>query len=317
MQRVSRSSAVPSLPAAPASPGAPGYFTGGNPALGQGATVPGYEWFNAVQEELMAVIARGGITPDANDLSQLSKSMDKQYGGGYRALIANATLTADDAGIVVINASVSSLVVTLPLVSSFPNRALRFLLFRTDNTANTVTIQRSGSDTIEGQTSIMLAPMGAGWNSNIELCSDGMGSWITPRPLPANNSRNGIARFATTAETNVGVVADAVITPAGLAGAMGKLLAANGYQRLPGGLIIQWGATNFSDIGGGGVNVSATFPIAFPGAVLNVLGSEGSTANGNFSIITASWTLTGVTFTLTEWSAVVQNAQVRYLAIGY
>lgn len=313
MQRVSRSSAVPSLPAAPASPGAPGYFTGGNPALGQGATTPGYEWFNAVQEELIAVIARGGIAPNGADLAQLRKAMDRLYGGGLVVHFTNTTLTVDDAGIVFVNASGGPRTITLPLGNALGGRPIRFDVVKVDATANAVTVQCAGSDTIEGATSLSINTAG----SSVPLISDGGSTWFT-RPGPnASTTRRGVARFATTAETDVGAVADAVITPAGLAGAMGKLLASNGYQRLPGGLIIQWGNTNSVDIGAGGATVSATFPIAFPGAVLNVLGSENSTTFGNFSVVGATWTLTGANFALNEWAAVVQNAQVRYLAIGY
>jgi len=42
---------------------------------------------------------------------------------------------------------------------------------------------------------------------------------------------------------------------------------ANGYQKLPSGLIIQWGKTGATVIPGGG-KVTITFPIAFPTAVL-------------------------------------------------
>jgi len=312
MQRVNRATAVTTMPAPPAG-GTPGYFTGGNPGLGEAATTPGYEWFNSVQEELIGVLVRAGITPAQADLTQLRKALDRLYGGGISTLSVNTTLTANEIGTIEVSALSGPLVITLPPVGAMNGRPMLFRVVKIDGTANPVTVQRVGTDTIEGATSIVLNEL---WSS-AWLISNGYSTWFNVAPKRASAIQRGIARFATTAETDVGAVADAVITPAGLAGAMGKLLAANGFQRLPGGLIIQWGATNFSDIGAGGVNVSATFPMAFPGAVLNVLGSEGTTNVGNFSIITASWTLTGVTFALNEWSAVVQNAQVRYLAIGY
>ena len=53
MHRIDSSGALASLPA-PASPGATaGYFTGGNPGLGQAATIVSADWLNAVQEELL------------------------------------------------------------------------------------------------------------------------------------------------------------------------------------------------------------------------------------------------------------------------
>lgn len=70
MQRVKRSSAVASLPAAPGG-GTPGYFALPNPGGGVPATVPGYEWFNSVQEEICSVIAAAGLTLDVANTGQL------------------------------------------------------------------------------------------------------------------------------------------------------------------------------------------------------------------------------------------------------
>lgn len=46
----------------------------------------------------------------------------------------------------------------------------------------------------------------------------------------------------------------------------GKLFTGNGYQKLPSGLIIQWGSIN----AGGNLDPTVTFPVAFPNAVLVV-----------------------------------------------
>jgi hypothetical protein len=75
MQRVTRSTAVAVLPAPPAGAGAPGYFGGGDAATGTPATVPGYEWCNLVQEELMSVVLAAGLTPSASDYDQLLEAI--------------------------------------------------------------------------------------------------------------------------------------------------------------------------------------------------------------------------------------------------
>jgi hypothetical protein len=172
MQRVTRSTAVAVQPAAPASPGPAGFFTPGNPGGGIPATIPGYEWFNAVQEELVGTIARGGLTPDAADQAQLRKAMDRLYGGGLRTVTANTTLTADDAGLVLVDASGGNRTITLPAASAANARPIRLDLVRTDTTANTVTIQRAGSDTIEGGTTVLLAV-----RERMALLSDGGSAW--------------------------------------------------------------------------------------------------------------------------------------------
>lgn len=52
---------------------------------------------------------------------------------------------------------------------------------------------------------------------------------------------------------------------------------ASGYQKLPGGLIIQWGVSGASSSTG---QATATFPIAFPNNLINVIVSEQSNSAG-------------------------------------
>ena len=77
MHRIDDPTAVPTLPA-PRPPGTPGYFTGGSPgSSGFAATVVRYEWMNAVQEELCAVIAEAGITLDKTNNNQLVAALQQ------------------------------------------------------------------------------------------------------------------------------------------------------------------------------------------------------------------------------------------------
>ncbi len=310
MQRVKRSTAVATLPAPPAG-GTPGFFAGGNPGLAQPASVPGYEWFNGVQEELIGLILRGGQTASDADLAQVRKSLDRLFGGGLASLSANTTLTVDDAGLVLVNASGGARTITLPAANALGGRPIRFQIEKTDSTANTVTIQRAGTDTIEGGTSVVLS----GQWASVTLVSDGLSGWVLLRQaVPAATSGvAGVSRFATEAETDAGTLADVAVTPAAL-GIATRNYANPGYARLPGGLILQWGVTSSGDVGS---NFTATFPIAFPNAVLHLSGTpRGNSGNGAFALYDFSHTLTTCTFTMNEWAAVVQNASVAYLAIG-
>lgn len=60
MERVTRSSALTELPARPDVEGAPGFFGPGDKTTGTPASVPGYEWFNMVQEELCNIVSELG-----------------------------------------------------------------------------------------------------------------------------------------------------------------------------------------------------------------------------------------------------------------
>ena len=308
MQRVSRSTAVPTMPAPPAG-GTPGYFTGGNPGLGQPASVPGYEWFNAVQEELIGLILRGGITPSAGDVAQVRKSLDRLFGGSIASYATNATLSVNEAGLVNVDASGGARVITLPAVNALGGRPIRFQIVKADGSANTVTVQAAGGDVIIGAASFVLSAFG----DSVTLVSDGGITWVPVQGFGASATRRGLTRYATAAETDAGTLADVALTPAGL-GIATRNYANPGYARLPGGLILQWGVTNSGDVG---TSFTATFPIAFPNAVLSLQGlPKGNGGNGAFALYDGIATLTGCTFTMGEWAPVVQNASVAYLAIG-
>jgi hypothetical protein len=71
MHRIDDPTAVPTLPA-PRPAGTPGFFTGGSPGTGGFlATVVRYEFMNALQEELVAVIQAAGLTLDKTNDNQL------------------------------------------------------------------------------------------------------------------------------------------------------------------------------------------------------------------------------------------------------
>ena len=92
----------------------------------------------------------------------------------------------------------------------------------------------------------------------------------------ATESNAGIVALATAAEAQALASATLALTPARLADAFkgaNQSLSRNGYQKLPGGLIIQWGFRTVS--GATSVNADVTFPIAFPNAALAMIASIG------------------------------------------
>jgi hypothetical protein len=62
-------------------------YVNGDPATGTEGSIPPADVFNHVQAEILAVLAAGGITPDAGDLTQLDQAID--------ALIAAAVPAGD------------------------------------------------------------------------------------------------------------------------------------------------------------------------------------------------------------------------------
>lgn len=287
MQRVTRSTAVAVQPAPPASPGPPGFFTGGNPGGGIQATIPGYEWFNAVQEELLAPIARAGLAPSAADLAQLRQAMDRLYGGGLRSVSANTTLTADDAGLVLVDAAGGNRTITLPAANAAGGRPISIDVARIDNApANTVTITRAGSDILDGNVTVTVPPGG-----RLMLRSDGVSAY-----------RILSAQYGTTL--------------------LGRSIAAAGFYGLAGGLIVQWGAATLPASGVSSSTASVTFPIAFPSACHVVLATAGGPANsaagGWPAPLTTALSPTGCTIGADTlgFTTFNQTVPVRYLALG-
>jgi hypothetical protein len=66
---------------------------------------------------------------------------------------SNYTITGTDV-VIFANATSGNVTITLPTASS--NAGYRFYVKRIDNAGNTCSVARSGSDTIDGQTSISL-----------------------------------------------------------------------------------------------------------------------------------------------------------------
>lgn len=93
MQRTKRSTAVAVLPSPPAG-GTPGYFAQPNPQGGVPATIPGYEWYNNVQEELLAVIEGQGLAASDTDRTQLRQAISKMIQAGQRSVIIGSATFA-------------------------------------------------------------------------------------------------------------------------------------------------------------------------------------------------------------------------------
>lgn len=90
-------------------------------------------------------------------------------------------------------------------------------------------------------------------------------------------------------------------------------IAASGYQKLPGGMIIQWGTTP-SIAAGSYVNV--TLPIAFPNACLAVVSQAQGTTNTTNTSIPAIQVLSASQVRYWQWGS-SGNFSAFYVAIGW
>lgn len=124
-------------------------------------------------------------------------------------------------------------------------------------------------------------------------------------PTPAQSDSS--TKLATTAfvksmvGTDVGQIPDM--------SAFGASLAGNGYQQLPGGLILQWGMAVTSNA------TVVTFPIAFPHQVLRVLASA---SMGNITVGIGGGNQTSCPIsTYNAANGVATSSNTNWVAIGY
>lgn len=88
------------------------------------------------------------------------------------SITATGSLTIQQLGLVLVDATAGNITLTLPGAGAAIGIPLSYQIVRTDTTANTVTISRAGSNTIEGVVSIPLAV-----GSRISIMSDGVSIW--------------------------------------------------------------------------------------------------------------------------------------------
>lgn len=105
---------------------------------------------------------------------------------------------------------------------------------------------------------------------------------ITPAALSARTAseeRSGLAQFATAAETQAGSINTKAVTPSGLAAAFPKTHAETGVQKLPNGLIMQWGKALIDPSG-----TQVVFPSAFPNKCTHVSATATGSITPAFSV---------------------------------
>lgn len=120
--------------------------------------------------------AAQGLT--AGQKEQARDNINAPPGGNIKTVNAAntpVTLTIEDAGLVLLDASAGSVVVNLPL-SNASAQPVEFKFCRIDSTsANTATVNRAGADTIDGATSKVLT---ANYDHR-SIVSDGGTAWVT------------------------------------------------------------------------------------------------------------------------------------------
>ncbi|SOZ12094.1 gp53-like domain-containing protein [Cupriavidus taiwanensis] len=156
---------------------ADGLFSDGTAAAGYlDGTVVIAKWLNDMQEEACNIPLAAGLALDGSKRDQILIGLRRLFGGNVTTISASGAtaLTLDNAGLVLVDATAGNISLNLPAANALA--AVRYEFRRLDATANSVTVNRVGADTIDlGATSFNLPE--AGDFRHIE--SDGVNKWFT------------------------------------------------------------------------------------------------------------------------------------------
>lgn len=199
-----------------------------------------------------------------------------------------------------IDASGGAVTATLPAVANVWNGFT--VRFKGIDVSNTVTIDGNGSETIDGATTVTINAT----DNVIEVVSDGTGWQIT----------TSTTSFADDTEVKAGTEGAKAIAPKFWGDNLDT--SSDGYQYLPGGLLMQWGTKALVAPG----TAAVTFPETFANGVLSIqaTGTQSAAAGSNNNAVVAidsdDTTTSGFTLIGDEVQGTV-NITVYWFAIGY
>ena len=134
---------------------------------------------------------------------------------------------------------------------------------------------------------------------------------------PATTTRPGVIALATAGEVSAGTDATKAITPATIAAAFHSMKGAdNGFQRMPNGVIIQWGKAKAVSSGS-----AVAFPTAFPNECASVALVQDDALYESGNATANLFYRVGVTengeFSVSHNGEAGSISAVKWLAIGY
>jgi hypothetical protein len=263
------------------------------------ATIVDPDWLNMVMMELINVVIASGQTPSKTTYNQVMLAI-KRLGQAQTILTDTGAANAYAAA-------------NTPALTALPSTGFiqRISIAHANTGAATYAPDGLTAKPIYG---LGLQPLQGG-----ELVVNGIATMMYV-VAPAVNGGNGAWILL---ECTGGALQIPPATQSGQAVNLGQFSAspaANGYQKLPNGLIIQWGTVGTSN-----GSATITFPIAFPNAVL---------ANSGWDIAAGAWTSTNVSvygsYSATRFGMSIREANwtgstfsvngagsVNWIAIGY
>jgi hypothetical protein len=161
-----------------------------------------------------------------------------------------------------------------------------------------------------GLTGTPTAPTAAAGTNTTQVATTAFVATAVASVAVATETVRGAVELATGAETLAGTDNTRAVHPAGLKAAFPNSLASDGYQKLPGGLILQWGQ---ADIGIGKTTI--TFPLAFSAACLVVMTTDWAADGVGFN--NQAVNAIAATYFVLRTSNAAGSDQMLWFAVGY
>lgn len=240
---------------------------------------------------------------DGSDFSLASLPAGATTGTGNVVLSASPTLTGVPLAPTANAGTSTTQIATTAFVNSAVTTATSSLGTMSTQNASAVTIT-GGS--ITGITDLAVADGGTGastFTTNSVVLGNGTSSLAGNMVAPSTSGNvltsNGTT-WASSALSSLSVFDKSLVT--------------NGYQKLPGGMLMQWMRQDSVDVS---TPTTVNFPISFPTACLNVQITSVTNAASSFVPTITSFSTTGVTFRWERPSGGDNPANFFFLAIGY
>lgn len=147
--------------------------------------------------------------------------------------------------------------------------------------------------------------------TTIRSSADGSKSYIAVGGTDVVTIDAATGKLTSTYSPPTGERSLALATMQKFADEFGASIAASGYQKLPGGLIIQWGSSSVSATS----TKTVTFPITFPSACFSIL-TGANTGSESYASTVKIKTITTANFVIDN-SNLAASATVYWFSVGF
>lgn len=280
-----------------------GMYVAEDAAIGRPPTEVTPEQLNAFQEELAGLVEWAGLALDKADNTQLRQALLAKF-AGLDSVVTKADVQAQTYTAFTTGGATGAFTLTpVPAITAYAaGQRFRAKFHANGNSADMIRVSGLGWLTLkqyDGNGAKVPAVIAVNQLSDVEY--DGV-DMVVMSAVPSV--------YSSVSEARAFAAANRVISPLMLEQAFKgehQSLAGSGYQRLPGGLYIQWGGVAFPL---GITAVPVIFPIAFPNSLIQIVLSQSDAA----SVIMGRSGATRFGFTA---MASVAGYNSSYFAIGY